>query len=255
MAKFTALENKAISAMNGAQLLVLFNEAAVLVGAPICKRFASLTNGFNRTMKMVEQAREWEAAHPEIQADPAMNSKTVTPAAIAKKVKDSPKKAIAKESAKKGAKVWEIPKDGSCPKCGGEHDITPAGLEGTAAEHRRLHHGCGFEWDPETGKEYNKPKNTPGLRSAAVSKSWEDAEVRSKRAERSSVQVSGGDLKKPLEFKSVAKAFLDLRLPMGKHIQFRGALKAAKTLKFDDYTFKIVATVTPEPKKAKKAKK
>lgn len=49
--------------------------------------------------------------------------------------------------------------------------------------------------------------------------SWLDPEVREARCERSAVSVDGED------FKSVRAAFLELGLPMGKHIKFRGELK------------------------------
>lgn len=251
MAKFTKLKNTQISAMTGAELLVLFNEAAVLIGAPICKRFSSHASGFTRTMKIVEQAREHEAAQGSVAADPAMNSTTVTPAAVKAKVKAEPKAATKPNS---GPKFWPVKEDGSCPKCGADHSsITPAGLEGTAAEQRNFCHACSLEWWPENGKEFVPNRETPGVRSAAVAESWKDKAIRDKRTQRTGVRVTGGKLKAPADFPSVSKAFLALHLPMSKHIKFRGAMKAAGAAKIDDYTFTAVPFVREE-KPVKKPK-
>lgn len=240
MTKFSSISGKAISAMNGPELLALFNEAATLVGAPICKRFASLTSGFTRTMKMVEQAKAHESAHGSIAAEPAVEPVSVTKEKVAAKIKKAPAEVFEKPKAKKaatGAKVWEIPEDGSCPKCGGpDGDITPAGLEDTAAEQRQFCHGCSFEWHPETGKEYKAPKETEGLRSAAIAKSWADPAVAAARSERTGVAVKGKG-----EFPSVRKAFVALGLPLAKHIKFRGDLKKAGTLEINGLVFTTVA--------------
>lgn len=265
MYKFTNLTNKQLSAMSPADLLITFNEAAALLGAPICKRFSSHASGFNRTTKIVEQAREHEAAHGSVAAEPviAAAANVRTKEAVAAEVKAKPETAVepSRAASKKGAKIWEVPADGSCPKCGSKFDITPAGLEGTAAEQRNFCHPCGFEWWPDTGKEYLPPANNPGVRAEAVSKTWEDPAIRAKRIERTHVQVSGGKLKGKVMYDSVRKAFLDLRLPMAKHIKLRIAMKAAGSAKMDDYTFTAVPKVAevspaaaPKPA-AKKAKK
>lgn len=252
MTKFTTLDNKTISAMTGPQLLALFNEAAELVGAPICKRFASLASGFTRTVKMVEQARAHEAANPKAAQVPAMNSLKVTAAAVAEKVAKDPKSMIEKAKAPKGAKVWEKTKDGTCPKCNADpSSITPAGLEGTAAEHRNFCHVCNLEWDPESGKEYKRPANNPGVRAAAAAKTWADPAVAAKRIERTNVRVTGGNLKGVGDYKSVAEAFKALNLPMSKHIKFRMAMKAAGAAQIGDYFF----TAHPAPKAEKAPKK
>lgn len=240
MTKFASIAPKQVSAMSGPELLALFNEAAALVGAPLCKRFASLTSGYTRTVKMLAQAVEHEKAHGSIAADSAIGHPE-TKESIAAKVKSAPKDMIVKAKAPKGAKVWEKTEDGSCPKCGAEAgDITPAGQEGTAAEHRCLCHHCHLEWDPETGKEYNKPKETEGVRAKAVADSWKDPKVAAARAERTGVEVTGKGIKGTASFDSVRKAFVALGLPLVKHIKFRGDLKAAGTLAFGDYTFKSV---------------
>lgn len=262
MKKFTAITNKQLAAMSAAELLITFNEAATLLGSPICKRFSSHTSGLQRTMKLVQQAREHEAAHGSIAADPVIHAapNVVTKEQVAAKIKANPASAVVHPEKKKGAKVWDVPADGSCPKCGSKHDITPAGLEGTAAEHRNFCHPCGFEWWPETGKEYTPPANNPGVRAEAVSKTWEDPEIRAKRIERTHVEVTGGKLKSAQTYDSVRKAFLALNLPMAKHIKLRMAMKAAGSAMMDTYTFTAVPKEPEAPKPvakkvAKKGKK
>ena len=244
MTKFAAIAPKQVSAMSGPELLALFNEAATLVGAPICKRFSSLTSGYTRTVKMLAQAVEHEAAHGAIAADPAVEP-VITKEKVAAKVKKAPAEAIEAPKAKKAPatkRVWEKTKDGSCPRCNASSaDITPAGKEGTAAEHRNFCHHCSLEWDPETGKEFKKPVETEGVRSAAVSKSWKDPAVAAARAERTGVSVTGKGIKGHADFDSVRKAFVALGLPLQKHIKFRGDLKREGEMVFGDYKFKTVA--------------
>lgn len=239
MTDFASIQPKAVSAMNAAQLLNLFNECAVFVGAPPCKRFASLKVGYTRTVNMLKQAVDRQKEVGLIAADPIIEPKTVTKEAIAQKIKKEPKAAIAKEQVR-GTKTWTLPEDGSCPRCGGsESDITPAGEEGTAAAHRNHCHHCQLEWDPETGKEYKKPVAS-AERSAKISQSWTNAQTAAARKERHGVTVSGKGIKGTQSFDSVRKAFLALGLPMSKHIKFRGDLKKAGTLDFEGYKFTAV---------------
>lgn len=74
-----------------------------------------------------------------------------------------------------------------------------------------------------------------GDRSAAIAASWCDKNVAAARAQRHAVSVNG------TEYRSVAAAFVALGLPMGSHIRFRGALKAAGKLAYGEHNFKIVA--------------
>lgn len=252
--KFASYAAKEVSAMNGPELLALFNRCAEFVGAPIVKRFASLTTGYTRTVKMLAQAVEREAETTQAE-EPALNPISVTKESVAAKVKANPKAAIEKAKAPKGAKVWEKTEDGSCPRCGGaDSDITYAGEEGTAAAHRHLCHNCNLEWDPETGKEYKERKYDKAVRSAAVAKSWEDPAVQAKRAERHGVKVSGGKLNGVQEFPSVRKAFLALALPLSRHIKFRMTLKEHGELMFDDLKFVVFEKeVEAKEKNAKKS--
>lgn len=127
----------------------------------------------------------------------------------------------------------------TCPKCGATEDITPAGLEGTAAEQRDFCHHCRTEWFPETGKIYKAPAASAN-RSAAISASWKDPAVAAARAERKAVSVVGGRLTQPTQFPSTPAAFRALGLPIGKCIKFRGQLKAAGKLAIGDFTFTVV---------------
>lgn len=75
--------------------------------------------------------------------------------------------------------------------------------------------------------------------SAAIAKSWTDAEVRARRLTRQAVCVNGA------EFNSTPAAFNELGLPMSKMIKFRLGLKAAGFATFThegkDYNFVIAS--------------
>lgn len=60
-----------------------------------------------------------------------------------------------------------------------------------------------------------------------VSKSWANASTRIARMTKHGVKVTDGG--KSIEFKSVAAAFRELRLPFEKHIKFRLSLKQSQT--------------------------
>lgn len=216
MTNFLAINAAHINALSGAELLALYNEAAAALNATPCKRFSTLANGQARTLKLVE------ALCVEVKARAA--AKTV------------PAPAKVKVNKAKPAPV----RTDACPGCGADCDITPAGLEGTAAAERNFCHSCSTQWNPETGKVYTAPKANHEGRSKAIAASWADAEVARKRAERHSVVVTGGTLKGSQEFGSVSKAFIALGLPMSKHIKFRGQLKAAGKLAFEAYNFAVV---------------
>jgi uncharacterized glyoxalase superfamily protein PhnB len=55
----------------------------------------------------------------------------------------------------------------------------------------------------------------------AISASWDNPEVRAARTSRIAISVNGE------EYTSVRAAFVALGLPLGRHIRFRGALRAA----------------------------
>jgi hypothetical protein len=60
-------------------------------------------------------------------------------------------------------------------------------------------------------------------RSDRIAATWNDPAIRAARSERTAVRVKG------VEYRSVADAFRDLDLPMGRCIRFRMALKASPT--------------------------
>lgn len=85
----------------------------------------------------------------------------------------------------------------------------------------------------------NKPNKTSD-RSAAISASWGNKKVAAARKQRTKVKVNG------TEYRSVAAAFEELKLPMSRHIPFRMELKAAGRKVFEDekgnkHTFTIVS--------------
>lgn len=87
---------------------------------------------------------------------------------------------------------------------------------------------------PKATKKAAKADKAPSDRSAAIAASWADKNVAAARAQRNGVSVDG------VEYRSVAAAFTALGLPMGVHIRFRGALKAAGKLSYGDHNFKLL---------------
>lgn len=113
-----------------------------------------------------------------------------------------------------------------CPTCKATEDQTAAGLDGTqAGDYRNFCHNCSTEYWRDSGKIYNAPKAST-TRSKGISESWNNPDVAAKRAQRHNVKV--GDA----VYRSVLEAFKSLHLPVGQHIKFRMALKAAKSLEF-----------------------
>lgn len=70
-------------------------------------------------------------------------------------------------------------------------------------------------------------------RGAAIAQSWQDKKVAAARATRHAVRVEDKT------YKSVREAFMVLALPLGQHIKFRGALKAAGKADFGGFKFKL----------------
>ena len=81
-------------------------------------------------------------------------------------------------------------------------------------KHEYMCLGCGGEFGPLI-------KGRSEKRSAAISNSWNDAEIAAKRSRRDQVMVNGA------VHRSVRAAFAALKLPIGQHIKFRMALKEA----------------------------
>ncbi|MEX3930855.1 hypothetical protein AB4Y32_03380 [Paraburkholderia phymatum] len=78
---------------------------------------------------------------------------------------------------------------------------------------------------------------------AGVAASWSDEKVRAARLQKNGVKVTfNGETR---EFRSVKEAFREFRLPIEKHIKFRGVLKASKkeaftSAKGEVYMFTLV---------------
>lgn len=131
-----------------------------------------------------------------------------------------------------------------CPECGDTDNLTTGevriirGRQHVVNEHIADCHMCGHEWNTETGRPVRKAAASPE-RSASIAASWQDKQVAAARAARHAVEVVTPDGKK-VSHRSVREAFMVLALPIGQHIKFRGALKAAGNANFGGYKFKIV---------------
>lgn len=76
-------------------------------------------------------------------------------------------------------------------------------------------------------------------RAAAIAESWKNKDVAARRAARHGVRVTDPKGRQD-NYKSVRQAFLELGLPIGCHIKFRGALKAEGKREFNGYKFELV---------------
>lgn len=120
---------------------------------------------------------------------------------------------------------------GTCPKCcDSQNGITCGevielhGHQKIINEHQATCHVCGHEFDYDTGKALRKRGAVNPGAAKQIAESWKDSHVAAARVARHSVSVDG----KP--FTSVRVAFIELSLPLGTHIKFRMALKAAGKL-------------------------
>lgn len=132
-----------------------------------------------------------------------------------------------------------------CPKCGDTENLTCGevkilrGMQHVVNEHIADCHRCGHEWNTLTGKPVRKAAAKSSDRSAAIAASWADKKVAAARATRHGVRVTdprGGQG----NYKSVREAFMVLALPIGQHIKFRGALKAAGKAEFGKFKFALI---------------
>lgn len=132
----------------------------------------------------------------------------------------------------------------ACPECGDTDNLTTGevkllrGMQHVVNEHIADCHSCGHEWNTLTGKPLRKVAAS-SERSVAIAASWHDADVAAARAARHAVEVTTPKGKKQ-QHRSVREAFMVLALPLGQHIKFRGALKAAGKADFGGYKFQIV---------------
>lgn len=134
---------------------------------------------------------------------------------------------------------------GTCPACGSNTDITCGevielrNMQRVVNEHKAYCHGCGHEFDYDTGKPLRAKASSSTTRSAAIAASWTDKKVAQARAARHRVRVTdprGGQG----NYNSVREAFITLALPLGQHIRFRATLKAAGQAHFGAYQFKLL---------------
>lgn len=84
-------------------------------------------------------------------------------------------------------------------------------------------------------------------RAEAVRESWNVKKTAAARSKKDNVAVEGHG-----EFRSVKQAFEKLKLPIGKHIRFRGELKSAGKLAFEynNHTFKFTVVKQQELEKS-----
>lgn len=123
--------------------------------------------------------------------------------------------------------VEQLLAEGRCPLCGGDASSqTGNGPQGTAkGDNEAFCHECCGAYDATTGAK-RKPYGSSApsaTRSEAIAESWKDPAVAAARAKRYKVYADGQ------LYKSVPEAFRALKLPMSKHIAFRGALRDAAT--------------------------
>jgi rubredoxin len=128
---------------------------------------------------------------------------------------------------------------GTCPNCGATTDITCGtvvernGHQEVVREHEAHCHGCGHEFNYDTGKPLKQRAQSQG---AGVAASWLNPEVRAARVARHAVAVAGQG-----SWASVAKAFAALKLPSNKIIRTRAELVAKGTAKVGDFEFALQA--------------
>jgi transcription elongation factor Elf1 len=137
----------------------------------------------------------------------------------------------------------EVVREFHCPECGATENLTCGevkllrGMQHLVNEHIADCHNCGHEWNTLTGKPVRKTAAS-AERSAAIVASWKNKDVAAARAVRHGVVVVTPKGEKR-EHKSVREAFMVLALPLGQHIKFRGALKAAGRAEFGGYKFQL----------------
>lgn len=83
-----------------------------------------------------------------------------------------------------------------------------------------------------------KAEQGSASRSEAIVASWGNKTVAAARATRNGCVVTTPTGEKR-EFKSVRVAFMELGLPIGRHIRFRGQLKQAGQNELNGYKFKL----------------
>lgn len=246
------MKKNQIATATTAELVAAYN---ALTGKNI-KKFSSRAAGEKQVAAAFDQFAPEDSGAPDRKATldktrPATRKGAPAKKASAKKTpakKASAKKAPAKTpaapkkvAAKKAAAelIAERLSAGKCVACGADQSSQTAnGPDGTVAgDEQNLCHECGTAYDRNTGK-IIKPAKVSTSRSASIADSWKNPETAALRSARMRVTVNGE------EYKSVPAAFRALKLPMSKHITFRGQLRDAGQLTFEhngvQYKFELV---------------
>ena len=84
-----------------------------------------------------------------------------------------------------------------------------------------------------------RAKSAEAPRSDKIAASWQDKSVAAARATRHGVRVTDPKGGKG-SYRSVREAFMVLALPLGRHIRFRAALKAAGAAEIDGHKFALI---------------
>jgi transposase-like protein len=150
---------------------------------------------------------------------------------------------VKKPAAKKAA-YKQLFVDGSavCPACGKHEDITcgriveSKKLQRVVDEHIATCHHCDHTWNMDTGRAVKSAAASPE-RSAAIAASWKNKGVAAARATRHGVVVVWAGRSE--KYSSVREAFVRLGLPLGRHIKFRGVLKASGRAEFNGHKFSL----------------
>lgn len=208
------MNHEQIAAATTAELVAYYNSHA---DKPV-KKFADRKTAERRVIALIETLAPTSAEEP-VDAPAAEEA----PAPVIDK-----KAARAAEKAAAAALVAERLSAGQCPHCGGDASSqTGNGPEGThKGDNETFCHECGGAYDNATGARRAPFGNTSATRAAAIAKTWQDPETAARRAARLKVSADGSD------YSSVRQAFIALRLPLSKHIKFRGELRDAGALDF-----------------------
>lgn len=121
-----------------------------------------------------------------------------------------------------------------CPECG-SYDHCADGDEVNGKKIRLTHreYEC-LECGTEFGRLLKDEPVKDDVKAPGIAASWEDAEIRAKRRQRSAVEVDGK------QYRSVKAAYIALGLDLKGHIPFRMLLKENGHAKVDGRYWKII---------------
>lgn len=212
------------SAMSTAELVAFYNECAAKLDAKPVTRFSDRAAAVRRCEKISNELIEKLAAAAEA-VEPVAAEAVVVEVAPS----DSDKGLMGRYGC-----IW-------CFSCG-THLSNGVSEEGQDINGKPLRHetnkrfeclACGHGFGPDVRRAARSAS-----RSNAIALSWLDRDVAKRRAERHGVRVTyGTDVS---YFKSVRKAFVYFALPLGRHIKFRGELKAMGTHSINGFRFEVL---------------